>query len=240
MNDFIDRQYIQTRSLDDTVGEQDSEFPYLRFTALAHDDILQLQPFHSYTDDEHDTSCPMQSKDWHDISKLILGDEYTKLSGFFTQVQDKTFTLCVNTILLFVDRNMRLMPSFAGHSQHEYNIPKDQLGSMRMERASAGTFTSEITDKARTYNKAFREKQFEGQEGDYGPKQETNVLHQRLRQCVQSMQEVGGWVVEAAGGLVQVSLSRRMHEQGFYLSVTMSIRRDPLSRGVTCCECLYV
>ena len=217
VQDFIDQNIIKIRSLEDNVGEQDYEFPYLRFTALTYDDIGTLQPLHTPSD--NDTYCLMQSKNWLDISKMILSDKYEKLKVFFTreQIQANTFTLCVNAILLFVDRNMRLMPSFAGH---EYNILKDQLGSMRMERASAGTFTEEITAKARTYNKAFREKQFECQEGVYYPKAETNVLHQRLRHCVESMQEVGGWVVDAADHKVQVSLSRRMHEQGFYLSVT--------------------
>ena len=139
VQDFINSNTIQTRDLDFEVGMHEHEFPYLRFSALTYTTLTD--PFRNTSTNDEDCK-DMTLIGWQAISSLFFGDDYWKYQDFFDHL--KPFTLSFNAILLFVERNMRLMPSFAGH---DFNIVKDHPGSMRMERASEGEFNAQVTNK---------------------------------------------------------------------------------------------
>jgi len=211
VKDFIDRKFVHVRSLDDKVGRYEHEFPGLRFSNLAYESLDA--PF--YTAPEAADSCVMRSMSVQNIKRLLFPDTHWAVD-FFDSIKSNPFAVCVNGILLFVELNMRLMPSFSGNGS---SIVRDHISSMRMERASVGRLTAENMSQAREYSEFIKNKGYECRDGgEYDPKSETNVLHQRLRECVDSMQSVGGWVVES-GQRVRLHVSRDILEKGgFFLS----------------------
>ena len=104
--------------------EQDVRFTKLHYTTL--DKLLfDLKEGQESPDAVTDSTCNLAGIPTHNAicSLLFTVDECILYSGVFNSLEDKgVFVRAVNFVLLFIERNMHLLPSFAGS---EFNILYD-------------------------------------------------------------------------------------------------------------------
>lgn len=222
VQDFVAKKILLERSLDDSVGAHDNEFPFLTFARLRMD---FAEEFSEWVQGGDGPACfahgPIECATFFaeetDCNILL-----TRMDSLFKNVDELLTTVkTANYVLLFIERNMHQMPSFAGR---EFNIISDHPTSHRLRLFSYSGASEKWMQQrwleAASYNRFMQTKGFECVD-DYDSKQSTNVLHQRMSKCVDSMQDTGGWIVDNLGG-VSVAVTRDLLEQGFYPSFLQS------------------
>lgn len=205
-----------------TVSKYTSDFPYLRFKALNYD---KLERALLYDPVDSGTVCSnidlqLTTVDMCHFLYALEGCVFHNTFFIETLQTRSEFVQAVNFVLLFVERNMHILPSFAGS---EFNILYDERLTQTFREVSVGSMNSVAFTKAfqsaQEYDKFMENKGFECGSSDIDLQSATSVLHLRLKSCVDAMQQDGGWEVPALQK-IRIHMSPAMLTQGFYLTFT--------------------
>ena len=236
---MIAANILEKRSPTQTlVSKYTNDFPYVRFKVLNYEKLTDTLYFDPKTAPDvalNECTLPVDEdnlpkfkiEDW---CNFIFADGCVFHHDFFTALKQKTVMVqAVNFVLLFIERNMHLLPSFAGD---EFNIKYDNRATQTFREVSVVSnnikpmslgldpeeFKQALIDAA-DYDTFMADKGYECRENDIDLKSSTSLLHQRLGDCVDAMQDDGGWVVPQYK-TVRISSSKDILTQGFFISFT--------------------
>lgn len=225
---LLSAEILQKRSLSTTkVGRHTNDFPYLRFPGLSYSRLSSLLYTKSPTISSSCSTMQILQLPASDMCYYLFAGESCYHEEFFeTLKREQPFVQAVNFVLLYIERNMHLIPSFAGS---EFNIAYDNRLSQALHEVSTGSMSphqfKDAFAAAQEYDTFMQTKNFECGNGDADLTSSTNILHERIMDCVDAMQEDGGWIVPSLKR-TRISLSQTILSNGFFLSFAESRTDD--------------
>ena len=196
---------LSTRQLDEQVGEHAQEFARLELknVRLVVPGAIEFKELDSLgarlTAVEERCESEQWNIDVNDACTLLFGAQCFHHQLWFQALprgtlQERGSTLA-KLVLLYVARHLPRTPS-----QQDALIRPYFPATQRMAEASPGAFNATDLEKAQDYNRFMRDKGYECKDArPLSYAKSTNLVHQRVEQCLREMDDVGGWLVGAGG-----------------------------------------